>query len=104
MRTQRKMHLSHIAHVRTAYFTHMAGIILCAMAIELLNMLLQFRDRLHMLIDRAHEQLPRPLETKWRCIHLGSASRRPFDTHLHIHHPLQLLIHPRLELISTTKS
>ena len=56
------------------------------------------------LCARARRQLPRPLETKQLCIHLGSDSRRPFDAHLRIHYHLQLLSHPRLQLISTTES
>ena len=55
------------------------------------------------LCARARRQLPRPLETKQRCIHLGSDSRRPFDAHLRINYHLQLLSHHRLQLISTTK-
>ena len=56
------------------------------------------------LCARARRQLPRPLETKQRCIHLGSDSRRPFDAHLRTHYHLQLLTRPRLQLISTIES
>ena len=97
------MQLSHIAHVRIAYFTHVSGIILYVMAIEHAELHVEFRDRLQTLIDCAHEQ-DGPLETKQRCIHLGSNSRRPFDAHLRIHYHLQLLSHPRLQLISTTEN
>ena len=54
------------------------------------------------LCARASRQLPRPLDTKQRCIHLGSDSRRPFDAHLRIHYHLQLLTRPRLQLISAS--
>ena len=71
---------------------HAAGMILCAMAIELH---VQLWDRLQTLIDRVHKQARRrfrwPLETKRRGIHLGSDSTWPFDVHLRIHHHLQLL-------------
>ena len=47
-----RMQLSHIAHVRIVYFTHVSGII-DFVEIELL---VEFRDRLQTLIDCAHEQ------------------------------------------------
>ena len=50
------MQLSHIAHMRTAYFTHASGMILYAMAIEHVELPEEFRDRLQTLIDCAHEQ------------------------------------------------
>ena len=50
------MQLSHIAHVRIAYFTHASGMILYAMAIEHVDLHVEFRDRLQTLIDCAHEQ------------------------------------------------
>ena len=64
----------------------------------------KFQDRLQTLIDCAQKQTARQLETKRRCIHPGSDSRRPFVAHLPIHYHLQLLSHPRLKLISTTES
>ena len=50
------MQLSHIAHVRIAYYTHASGMILYAMAIEHVELHVEFRDRLQTLIDCAHEQ------------------------------------------------
>ena len=50
------MQLSHIAHVRIAYFTHASAMILYAMAIEHIELHVDFQDRLQTLIDRAHKQ------------------------------------------------
>ena len=50
------MQLSHIAHVRIAYFTHASGMILYAMAIEHVELHIEFQDQLQTLIDCAHEQ------------------------------------------------
>ena len=50
------MQLTHIAHMRIAYFTHALGMILYAMAIEHVELHVEFRDRLQTLIDCAHEQ------------------------------------------------
>ena len=50
------MQLSHIAHVRIAYFTHTSGMILYAMVIGHVELHVEFRDRLQMLIYRAQEQ------------------------------------------------
>ena len=52
------MQLSHIhvAHVRIAYFTHASGIILYAMAIEHVELHVEFQDRLQTLIDCAHDR------------------------------------------------
>ena len=47
------MQLSHIAHVRIA---HASGMILYAMAIERVELHVEFRDRLQTLIDCAHEE------------------------------------------------
>ena len=68
-----RMQLSHIANVCIAYFTHASGMILYVMAIEHVELHVEFQDRLQTLIDCAHEQLPRPLETKQRCINLRRA-------------------------------
>ena len=96
------MQLSHIhvAHVHIAYFTHVSGMILYAMAIEHVELHVEFRDRLQTLIDCAHGQNGK-FHDRWRQ---NSDSRRPFDAHLRIHYHLQLLSHPRLQLISMTKS
>ena len=48
-----RMQLTHRAHVRIAYFTPAAGMILCAMMIELH---VEFRNRLQTPINRAYEQ------------------------------------------------
>ena len=48
------MQLSHIAHVRMHYYA--SGMILYAMAIEHVQLCVEFQDRLQTLIDRAHEQ------------------------------------------------
>ena len=41
---------------RIAYFTHASGMILYAMAIEHVELHVEFRDRLQTLINCAHEQ------------------------------------------------
>ena len=48
--------ISHIAHVRIAYFMHASEMILYAMAIEHVELYVEFRDRLQTLIDCAYEQ------------------------------------------------
>ena len=67
--------------MRIASFTQASGMILYTMAIEHVELHVEFQDRLQTLIDRAHEQdsnfYIRPLETKRQCIHPGSDSRRP---------------------------
>ena len=50
------MQLSHIAHVRTAYFTHASGMILYAMEKVHVELHVEFGERLQTLIDCAHEQ------------------------------------------------
>ena len=76
-----RMQLSHIAHVRTAYFTHVAGMILYAMAI----VHVEFRDRLQTLNKTATSTT---VGDKTTMHHLGGDSRRPFDAHLRIHYHL----------------
>ena len=61
------MQLSHIAHVRIAYFTHASGMILYAMAIEHVELHVEFRDQLQTLIDCAHEQ-DGNFHDRWRQI------------------------------------
>ena len=51
-----RIQFSHLAHVHIAYFTHASGMILYAMAIEHVELHVEFRDRLQMLIDCVHEQ------------------------------------------------
>ena len=106
--SRQSCHGSHIAHVRIADFTHASGMILFAMAIEHVELHVEFQDRLQTLIDRAREQ-DGNLHDRWKqngdaCIHPGSDSGKPFDAHLRIHYHLQLLSHPRLQLISTTEN
>ena len=60
-----RMQLSHIAHVRIAYFMHASGMILYAMAIEHVELHVDgSTTNANRLCARARRQLPRPLETK----------------------------------------
>ena len=77
------------------------------MAIVHVALHVEFRDRLQTLIDCAHEQ-DGNFHDRWRqnsdAFTSAAIQGGPFYVHLRIHYHLQLLSHPRLQLISTTKS